>query len=160
MRAALVGLLVVIAGCAFRTPRTHDPAFELAWEEDEINKSLQPREEYLKWVSNFYKGSPFVPGWTKRQEELCAPLSPAEAPVAEARLEKLGRALATEWAKDNKHRKINSDLLRLVADILVEARDDSRLVEVVDALLRDVKALVDGELKPNAVTKDRYEKIT
>jgi hypothetical protein len=159
MRPVYIGLIIVVAGCAATAPPTHDPVFDEAWDEDAVNQSLQPREEYLKWVSNFYEGSPFVPGWTKRQEELIAPLSPAEAPVAKARLDKLGCALAAEWAKDNHHRRVSSDVLKRVAEILVEARDEGRLVDVVDAILRDVKSLIAGELKPKAITKERYVKV-
>jgi hypothetical protein len=110
-------------------------------------------------VALFYDGSTFVQGWTRRQAELCASLKPDEAREAEARLAEFGRLVAAEWAKDNKRRKIDSDLVARIAGILSHARDAGRLMEVVAALDEDIRSVIAGNRSAKSITPERYEKL-
>src|SRR5262245_31719720 len=141
-------LIVCLAGCAASERRGRDFFFDRAWSEDAHNSEVQSRDEYLAWVASFYDGSAFVPGWTRRQADLCATLDSNEAAVAESRLRTLGRLLASEWAKDNRCRRVDTDDLIRVARLLSEARDEGRLIEAVDALLDSPAALISLSREP------------
>lgn len=138
------GLIVIVclAGCVASDRRGRDSGFDLAWSEDARNSDVQSRDEYLKWVDSFYEGSLIVPGWTRRQAELCDSLDPRDAAVARERLRDLGRLLASEWAKDNRLRRIDSDSLWRYAGILAKARDAGCLIDAVDELLEEAGALI------------------
>jgi len=82
--------------------------FRARYEADAANKSKQSWKDYAEWVRVFYEGKRFppVPGWSAREKDLVA-----KAPAARADIERVGRALAAEWAKDNAVRKVStSDL--------------------------------------------------
>src|SRR6185503_3358354 len=98
-------LIVCLAGCVVSDRRPCDSWFDLAWSEDAANREVQSRQDYLKWVDSFYAGSVLIPGWSSRQAELRAGLDPQDSSLAGERLERLGRLLASEWAKDNRIRR-------------------------------------------------------
>lgn len=149
-----------LGGCASLDRCGNESYFDRVWRQDALNREVQSREDYLEWVASFYAGSPFIPGWTRRQAELAASVDPAEARIAEPQLECLGRLLSSEWAKDNRIRLVGSDLIVLWASVLSEARDEGRLVDALDALLADVRSLLAGALDAGEITPDRYEKLT
>jgi hypothetical protein len=144
--------LVCLAGCVSTQSRSADARFDRAWRADSRNQEAQPLAEYLKWVDSFYDGSPFVPGWTRRQAELCS----TAGPEAEARVERLGQILAAEWAKSNALRRVDSGLLARIAGILADARDRDDLIRVTDELIDDVRAVLAGDRVPEAMTRERY----
>lgn len=145
MRGTCFLFMLSCAGCITSSGRSSDPFFDRAWNQDASNRAVQSRAEYLRWVDSFYEGAAFQPGWVQRQAELCGPLAPAEALFAEPRLETLGRVLAAEWAKDNRVRRIDSDMLRRIAGILSEARDAGRLIAAVDEVLEEAASRVAGD---------------
>lgn len=160
MRAVTTfGLILWVIGCAASPRRPFDSSFDRAWDEDEHNRVVQSRKEYLKWVSLFYDGSTFVQGWTARQAELCQALEPDAAREAEPRLADFGRLVAAEWAKDNRLRRIDSVLVARMADILEKAREAGRLLEVLEALTNDVRSVIAGRQEAEAITAERYEKF-
>lgn len=159
MRGLPFGLILCLPGCLSSANQAVDPSFDRAWYEDARNRELQSREEYLKWVDSFYDGSVIVPGWTQRQKELCAQLDPPEASLAETGLETLGRLVASEWAKDNRLRRVDSNLLQLMVGILVEAKEKGRLLPVLDALVEDVRSLIAGRRDPQSIKRERYEPL-
>ena len=82
--------------------------FKQRYEADAANKAKQSWRDYWSWVGTFYEGKRFPPvaGWSEREKELVA-----KAPTQRAAIERVGRALAAEWAKDNAVRKVStSDL--------------------------------------------------
>ena len=140
-------LIVCLAGCVVSDRRPHDSRFDIAWSEDAANREVQTREDYLKWVDSFYAGSVLIPGWSSRQAELRAGLDPRDSSLAGERLERLGRLLASEWAKDNRIRRVDSDALIRYAGILAEARGAGRLIAAVDELLEEVESLVSSDVQ-------------
>jgi len=159
MRRTFLLVLLCLGGCAATSSHSLDPCFDRAWNADASNREIQSRSDYLRWVDSFYQGVAFQPGWVRRQSQLSGTLAPAEALLAEPRLEALGRTLAAEWAKDNRIRRVNTELLLRVAEILADARDDGRLIGVLDALLGDVRSLIAGGLEATVLTSDRYAKV-
>lgn len=147
MRPFCFSLIACFAACAGAPARAVDPFFVRAWSEDSANRELQTREDYLKWVDSFYAGSVLIPGWSSRQAELRAGLDPEDAPLAESRLDLLGRLLASEWSKDNRVRRVDSDDLCRFAGILTEAREAGRLIAAVDGLLEEVESVVPGDIQ-------------
>lgn len=82
--------------------------FKDRYERDAANKAKQSWKDHWGWVQTFYKGKSFPPvaGWSDRERELVA-----KAPAHKDTIERVGRALASEWAKDNAVRKVStSDL--------------------------------------------------
>jgi len=160
MRRTCVLVLLCLGGCSASLGRSSDPLFDRAWNEDVSNRTVQSRADYLRWVDVFYDGFAFQPGWVGRQSELCRSLAPAEALLAEPRLEALGRTMAAEWAKNNLRRRVSTDLVRRMAKIMVDARDGGRLIAVLDALQDDVQSVIAGRLEEVVLTPDRYLKVT
>lgn len=159
VRRTLTLLSCLVAGCAVSGRTPVDAAFERAWLEDAGNREVQTKDEYLDWVAAFYDGTSFVSGWTRRQADLCAGLDPADMAVAVPRLEVFGRLVAAEWAKDNSHRRVDSELLTRIGGILSTARDSGRLLPVLEFLTTDVRSVIAGEREPAVITPDRYEKL-
>ena len=159
MRRTLVVFTCLLAGCVVSQGGRVDPAFESAWLEDDVNRQAQTKDEYLGWVVSFYEGTAFVQGWTRRQADLCAGLEPAAAAAAQTRLEEFGRLVAAEWAKDNRRRRIDSDLLARMGGILADARSSGRLLKVLEILSADVRSVIAGDLDPKLLTSDRYDKL-
>lgn len=157
--AAIYVFVLGLSGCASPAPPAGDSYFGRVWSQDARNGEFQSIDQYLAWVASFYEGSPLVPGWKRRQADLCASLDPAEARIAEPQLECLGRLLSSEWAKDNRCRRVGSDLLQLWAAVLREAREEGRLIEGLDAVMGDVRAILSGDLPGAAVTGDRYARL-
>jgi hypothetical protein len=82
--------------------------FREQYEKDLTNKAKQSWNDYWGWVQTFYKGKTFppVPGWASREKDIGT-----KVPDARRELEKTGRVIAAEWAKDNAVRKVStSDL--------------------------------------------------
>lgn len=142
MRTLCFCLSVCLAGCASSSGRAVDPHFIEAWNDDSRNREIQTRDEYLMWVNSFYDGTPLVPGWARRQEELCGSLDPEQAALAALKLEALGRLLAAEWAKDNRVRRVDSNFLVRLAKELADARDSGSLIETLDELLEQRPELI------------------
>lgn len=88
--------------------RVDEPFFQQRYEADAANKARQSWKEHQDWVRTFYEGKRFPPvaGWRERERDLVA-----RAPGAREQVERVGRLLASEWAKDNAVRKVStSDL--------------------------------------------------
>jgi len=103
-----------------------DAFFRARYEMDAANKAKQSWAQYQEWVKTFYEGKRFPPvaGWRARESELAA-----KAPGARADVERLGRALAAEWAKDNAVRKVStSDLQAWGKRFSEAARAEATLV--------------------------------
>jgi len=79
--------------------------FKARYEADAANKAKQSWRDYWGWVQTFYEGKRFPPvaGWADREKELVG-----KAPAQRAAIERVGRALAAEWAKDNSVRKVST----------------------------------------------------
>jgi len=163
-KLGLVGLVVVASvGCVMPVYRTGDwpagvPAedrFAAVYESDARNREIQSAPEYFKWVLSFYQGNGIVGGWTSQQATL-AKLMGDEYGTLEPRVTELGRIVAGEWAKDNKVRRIDTDLLVLWGHVLKSGAKERRGRDVVELVTADAQSVIAGTLAKSDVRKDRY----
>jgi hypothetical protein len=76
--------------------------------------------------------------------------------VAEPELTRLGQLLSSEWAKDNRIRRISSGALAVWGGVLSEACRRGTAMATLDTIAADVRGLLAGRLDPDSVTRDRY----
>lgn len=111
--------------------------FRGKYEADPANKAKQSWNDYWGWVKTFYAGKTFppVPGWASREKEIGA-----KVPDARSELEKVGRALAAEWAKDNAIRKVStSDLQTWGKSFSDAARSKETLLAALAQVEQEMK---------------------
>jgi hypothetical protein len=137
-------------------PRSY---YERVWEADTMNREIQTREQYLEWVTGFYAGSWLAAGWTRRQADLIAPLEARDLRLAEPELRFLGQLLSSEWAKDNRTRRVNSDLLALWGGVMAEGRAHGRFLETLNLITADARGVLSGEIDPADITRQRYAPV-
>ncbi len=65
-----------------------------------------------EWFRKFYKGTLFVKGWKHHMKEILQKTPPDDKEQIRKLLENLGKKIGSEWAKDNKIRKVNSAMLQ------------------------------------------------
>lgn len=161
----VVPLAVALAGCAALRPQAPEwPAglpprayFERVHAADPLNARLQPRDEYLLWVRRFYLGWMLAPaGWNATAERLLQDVPPPRYRVLAARLAYLGQLVASEWAKHERARRIDTRMLRVWAAVARRARAAGRLETALDEVIGDVLDLLDGALAPEAIRPARY----
>jgi hypothetical protein len=93
------------------------------YQRDLSNQKLQTWREYWGWVQNFYKGNLLADGWTKYSETtLNVVKAEADRRMILTKLNRLGKVIGQEWAKDGKVRRITTTDLRRWNDAIVEAR--------------------------------------
>lgn len=107
--------------------------FRARFEADAANRAKQSWPEYWGWVNAFYDGKRFPPvaGWRAREAELVR-----QAPSARESIERVGRLLAGEWAKDNAVRKVSTSDLQAWGKRFGDA---ARAPEALHTALRDVE---------------------
>lgn len=108
-----------------------DAFFREQYERDGANKAKQSYKDYAEWVRVFYEGKRFPPvaGWNDRQKEILAKLPAASHAQARASLERVGRVLAAEWAKDNAVRKVSTSDLQTWGKRFSDAAKDAAGLE-------------------------------
>lgn len=118
-----------------------DAFFRARYEQDAANKAKQSWADYSGWVKTFYEGKRFPPvaGWRERERELVA-----KAPGAREDVERVGRALAAEWAKDNAVRKVST------SDLQAWGKRFSDAAKAPDTLVAALKE-VEEELRKRGV---------
>lgn len=160
----MTGLLLGALACPATAQDWYRPApadFRPTYERDAANRraeSWDGRAGYWGWVQVFYAGYTkrvlgvtliHEPGWTARGQALEARLAPgpARATLREA-LNRLGREVAGEWAKDDAHSRIGDGDLRRWGNRLGRAaaadRGDGRAIWPT---VRAVQAEADARLR-------------
>jgi hypothetical protein len=167
LRAVLLWLaFFLLPGCATQTqvaelqgwPAELPPSqpFRAAWLADTGNQGFQSEQEYLQWVQRFYQGSTLAPGWLEVSNQVLERLGTAERESISRRLQPLGISIGTEWAKDNAERLINTRIVAVWRDALLEALRREDLEAFMLLLEQDVSALIEGVLAPDAIQFERY----
>lgn len=157
-------ILVPLLGACVTTVQPGDwpdgspPAtyFQATWERDESNQALEPLDNYLLWVSRFYRGFSGVPGWLSITEQVLARVPATENERIAARLYDLGARIGGEWAKHNEVRRLNTRSAAVWRDALLEALARDELNDYLDRLDSDVNALLAGELDNDLIRFERY----
>ena len=101
--------------------------FKNVYEKDVRNKQVQRWNEYWDWIKKFYGGTWLSKGWNQRADKLLAVVTDSEACEQVAtELNRLGKLVAGEWAKDNNVRKITTGDVRKWGKALNQARDKEK----------------------------------
>jgi hypothetical protein len=120
------------------------------YQRDLSNQKLQTWREYWGWVQDFYRGNLLADGWTKYSETT---LNVVKAEAARrtviTKLNRLGKVISQEWAKDGKLRRINTTDLRRWNDAIAEARrsDDGTgrgITKAIDAIYNQAETQLAG----------------
>ena len=135
-------------------PEAH--SFLVAWRADAANRALQQENDYLQWVQRFYKGGNLVPGWLAVSEQVLQRLNTAEQASVGGRLQQLGMRIGAEWAKDNAARRINTRMVGVWRDALLEALRREDLEAFLLLLEGDVTALLSARLEADDILFERY----
>jgi len=162
--ALLFALAGLLAGCAATVPPQEWPeyvpdqsGFVDRWAADDRNRAAQDVDEYLAWIVRFYEGLPPIAlSWRDITSAVVADLESEERAAANARMERLGVRISSEWAKENDLRVIDTGMLSLWGSVMLGVDTPERLA-AMDMISRDVRALLDDSLAPEAITEQRYE---
>jgi len=157
----------LVQGCATPEQQFQDPPdwpagvpaaspFRAAWRADAANRSLQSEADYLQWVQRFYLGGNLVPGWLDLSEQVLQDLNEAEQASVSGRLWQLGMRIGREWAKDNAVRRVNTRMVAVWRDALLEALRREDLEAYLLLLEHDVAALLAAELGAEEILFERY----
>lgn len=155
-------LLLMLGACTTVTPENWPASapphqhFVEAYRSDEANQAHQSRDEYLTWVRRFYEGRPGVLGWNDITDSVIQDMDGQQRSAVDDLGFRLGRRIATEWAKDNDVRRIDTAMLSLWGSIMVTAESPDTRLEAMRAIDRDTRALLEGDLSATQITEERY----
>jgi hypothetical protein len=99
-----------------------------------------------EWLRKFYEGSFLIPGWKSRMKELLRAVPDSEKDQMQALLSDLGEKIGREWAKDNRTRRIDNQMLQKWGDTLSTAKRKGP--EVLTREIRKLETEVDNILGP------------
>jgi len=127
------------------------------YEADQGNQEVQTQEEYLKWVKRFYRGWALSPySWNWLVQNALEKAEPGHREELGALLASIGWRVSGEWAKDDKHRSINSRNLMTWGDALKLALRRGEYIDLVQRISNDVDSMLAYELHADAISFDRY----
>jgi hypothetical protein len=90
-----------------------EPQFQQVWQQSPCARA-ETWDEYWSWAQKFFLGNFLDPGWFADMAPLSANLSSDnERATINGELEALGRKVASEWAKPNSCRKIDTTMLQV-----------------------------------------------
>jgi len=76
----------------------------------ELLDTLSPGEK--KWFQRFQDGAPFLDGWKKITQTVVAKFPEHERGQRLAVMRELGLKIGSEWSRDDRIRKVDTDMLR------------------------------------------------
>jgi hypothetical protein len=147
-------LVELLAGWPAELPAAS--TFRRVWQDDADNRRMQSEIDYLQWVQRFYQGSQLVPGWLSVSIEVGEGLTVAEQASIARSLQQLGISIGAEWAKSNDVRRIDTRMVAVWRDALLESLRRDELPAYLQILAQDVDALLAGRLAVAAVSYERY----
>ena len=134
--------------------------FEANYKKDKDNQLVQSKVDYLNWVVSFYEGTLIAPvGWLDLQSIVLEIAEPESRPELDKQLTDLGRLISGEWAKENNKRVIDSRLLSLWGSVMQLSDDPQVQAQAILLIEKDVNALLNRQLIPEAITDERYEGV-
>lgn len=131
--------------------------FEKAHGADAKNAARQPFEDYWNWVKTFLvTGGAGQRGWLDQGDEVLRAVKKTAASAALLeRLRTIGKAIAAEWAKENRSRRIYSTFLQgspnlaewgkqLQRAAAADAGDGVAIAQALDGIERDLRQALKG----------------
>lgn len=109
---------------------------------EEILEKLSPGEK--KWYCRFQEGVPFFDGWEKITQAVVEKFPEHERKQRLEAMHKLGLKIGYEWSRDNRVRKVNTDMLRAWGRDLRKAGAEShvQLAEVLYKIDNEMDSLL------------------
>lgn len=126
--------------------------------QDKANQEVLDLGEYLTWVKRFYLGwELYNQGWLKVADKLPQTLKSEEDKInSRNKVLNIGKLVAPEWAKDPRHRVINTRHLGIWGNAINESIVRSEQIQLLEKILTDVNDLLNKKIKPSDITSDRY----
>lgn len=132
--------------------------FVQAYQADLENQQLQSQHEYLEWILGFYQGTLLYPtGWLDIESALLDGAHPDALDSLDSRLEQLGFAIGSEWAKENAVRLIDNRMLSLWGSALQLSQGASEQQRAIELIGSDIDNLLSGTLAKEDIVESRYE---
>lgn len=100
--------------------------------------TLTPCEK--KWFQRFQDGAPFLDGWEKITQAVVAKFPEQERGQRLAVMRELGLKIGSEWSRDDRIRKVDTDMLRAWGRELRQAGAESH-VQLARALIKIEKEI-------------------
>ncbi len=134
--------------------------FVAAYTADSGNRQRQSQQEYLAWIMSFYQGNlVYQSGWLEIEMRVLAAIDSDERDHLDLQLNELGAAIASEWAKHNEIRLIDSRMLGLWGSVLQLASNVEQQQRSIELITEDVNALLSGSLRDSDIQEPRYEQL-
>ena len=132
--------------------------FESAFRADADNSAVQSEQEYLKWVKRFYLGWALYPnGWEWLTSSVLRETDDHQQRLMiKEQMYSIGQRIGAEWAKDSRHRYINTSHLMVWGDALKLAIKDGSQLSLAGKISADVDALLAAQLRPAKIRMGRY----
>jgi uncharacterized protein (UPF0147 family) len=119
--------------------------FRSVYEKDVRNKQVQRWDEYWDWIKKFYGGTWLTKGWDHQANKLLAAVTDYEVrEQVAAEINRLGKLISGEWAKDNNVRKITTRDVRRWGKEFNQALENEKgsgrvLTALMISILREVE---------------------
>ena len=154
MKKVTISLLcILLFSCANRNladwPATipQRQLFVEVYAADFVNQQRQSQQEYLQWIMSFYQGNlVYQSGWLEIEMIVLAAAEYGDSDQLDLRLRDLGATIASEWAKHNEIRRIDSRMLGLWGSVLQLAANVEQRKRSIEIITEDVDALLSGSL--------------
>lgn len=116
-----------------------------------ISNFAQLSEREKDWYHKFQNGIPFFNGWKQISQEIINKFPVTDRKNMKENLKNLGKKIGTEWCKDNKKRKINTDMLRRWGGMLDSAVEKGKkhLSEAIQTVEKEVDDILVNKLASN-----------
>lgn len=152
----IFSLLPCIHGMADQSQGDDQQLREITTRNNEVSPGAvgfgQPAEEVLatltagekKWYHRFQEGIPCFDGWKKITQVVVEKFPEHERETRLAAMQALGFKIGYEWSRDNRVRKVNTDMLRAWGRELRKAgaEDHVQLAQVLYKIDSEVETLL------------------
>lgn len=114
-------------------------------EADQTLKSLAPAE--MKWFQRFQEGVPFFDGWKKITQMVVERFPEHERDQIKVIMHALGHKIGSEWSRDNRVRRVNTDMLRVWGKDLRKAgaENHTQLAKIIYKIDSEMNSLLHKE---------------
>jgi hypothetical protein len=132
--------------------------FVAQYEADFDNKTIQNLDEYLLWVVRFYQGwELYRNGWTNvTLNALHGVKDPVVAQEVKIKMDLIGQAIASEWPKNKKDRRIYTRHIVVWGNALIESIKRDQELPLINRVLADVNGLIAYRVAIDDINAARY----
>jgi len=108
----------------------------------DLLETLSPEEK--KWFQRFQDGFPFLDGWKKITQTVIAKFPENERAQRMAAMRELGLKIGSEWSRDDRIRKVDTDMLRAWGKELRQAGAENhvQIAKVMFKIEKEINSLL------------------